>query len=250
MTSGSLSSSAHDAAPRVLGLPEHWFFLLVGAVTAPVFALTPLLSFMGWFVGSIAHELGHTLVAWFFGIPSFPAIRLDGHAATVHEEPVFFFAVVLWIALVGGATRVGTGRVRIAAVAVALVGYPLLTWTSAQPLLVLAGGHLTELAIGAVFLWRAMTGGFTASVAERGLYGTIGWLLVGTNVVLTARLVVSDQARDLYRGSGSFGLTNDYIRIANGFAEGSVPFVAGVMTLVGIGVVVATVLAARPFVGR
>ena len=243
------SLSYQHRAPRVLGIPEPWFFLGVGAVTAPIFALTPILSYMGWFLGSLVHEMGHTAVAWFFGIPSFPAIRLDGHAATVHEQPVRLFAGVIWVALCAGAWRLfhGHAGVRWGALAVVLVGYPLLALTSAREVLVLLGGHATELAIAAVFLWRGLSGGFTSSPVERGLFATVGWHLLGANLILSVGLVFSDAARDAYRGNGSFGITNDYIRVANGFADGSVPFVAGIMTLVGLCVLPATYAAYRVY---
>ena len=47
----------------------------MGALLAPVFSLTPILQYMGWFLGSLCHEIGHSVVAWVFGMPAFPAIR-------------------------------------------------------------------------------------------------------------------------------------------------------------------------------
>ena len=41
---------------------EPWVYLGLGLVTAPIFALTPLLGFMGWFLASLVHEMGHVLM--------------------------------------------------------------------------------------------------------------------------------------------------------------------------------------------
>ncbi len=65
-----------------------------------------------------------------------------------------------------------------------------------------------------VCVWRALTGGFTHNLLERGLYLVVSWYLVGSNVWLCGGLATSAAARAEYATSGSFGLTNDYIRLA------------------------------------
>ena len=47
------------------GLPRSMAFLLMGVPLALVFTLTPVLQYMGWFLGSLTHETGHCAVAWF-----------------------------------------------------------------------------------------------------------------------------------------------------------------------------------------
>ena len=51
-------------------------YIVLGALLAPVFTFTPLLKFMGWFLGALVHETGHTAMAWLAGCPAFPAIRV------------------------------------------------------------------------------------------------------------------------------------------------------------------------------
>ena len=191
-------------------------YLAVGVLLAPVFALTPLLQYMAWFLSALAHELGHSAVAWFFGSPSVPAIRLDGHAAAVHGDQMVGLVVLIAAGLAASIVRAARPKDRkvAAAVAAGLVGlYLAVALTPVRGYLFLLGGHGGELAIGGIFLVRCATGGFTESRAERGLYGVLGWYLIGKNVALSTMLLCSAAARAEYAGSGSFGLTNDYLRL-------------------------------------
>jgi len=91
---------------------------------------------------------------------------------------------------------------------------------------ILLAGHGGELCFAGVFLWRAACGGFTQSNAERGLFSTVGWFLVGSNLWLSIGLVTSAARRAWYSTSGSFGGTNDYIRVGDmiGWSVGAVAF--------------------------
>src|SRR5262245_29502819 len=89
-----------DEAAEVHGRErEPWIFLGLGLLTAPVFAWTPLLQYMGWFLASLVHEMGHASVAWLCGMPAVPAISLAGHAAAVHGEQSLALALSVAFAL-------------------------------------------------------------------------------------------------------------------------------------------------------
>lgn len=193
---------------------EPWLFLGLGLLTAPIFAWTPLLGYMAWFLASLAHEMGHAGLAWLLGMPSIPAISLGGHAAAVHGEQsallvlsiAAVLAAVLWARLAGG-------RRALALAALVLV-YPALAFTGARDLAHLLAGHCAELLFATLCLWKTLDGGFTDSRAERLLHGTVGWVLLGRNVGLCWGLMHSASARSAYRSNGSFGFTNDYLRVA------------------------------------
>jgi hypothetical protein len=208
---------------------EPWLYLGVGLVTAPVFALTPLLGFMGWFLAALVHEMGHAAAAWLCGMPAVPAISLAGHAAAVHQEQSVALALLVTAGLVLGAWRVLGGRARWIAVAVLGLGHPALAFTGAGELLHLLAGHGAELLFAVLCLWKTLDGGFTRSRLERGLYGMLGWFLLGSNARLCWSLVASGLARAEYRSSGSFGLTNDYVRVAEDVLGWRLPGVAGLM---------------------
>jgi hypothetical protein len=210
---------------------EPWIYLAIGAVTAPVFALTPLLGFMGWFLASLVHEMGHSAVAWFFGMPAFPAISLEGHAASVHSDQIVFFALVVWAGLGGAAWHFLEGRARWIALGIVAVVYPALAFTQAKEFLQLLAGHGGELAFGVLALWKTLDGGFTESRLERALYGTVGWYLLGKNAKLCLGLMFSGSSREWYAENGSFGLTNDMIRAAEEVLHTRLQSVAFLMLL-------------------
>ncbi len=208
---GLAPSLAHDARESARA---PWLFLAIGALTAPVFSLTPLLGFMGWFLASLVHEMGHAGFAWLCGMPAFPAISLEGHAAAMHGEQLAPLVAMIGAGLAWGASRLFIGRARIVAAALVLVLYPALALTSAREVLHLLAGHSAELAFAVLALWKTLDGGFTRSGAERALYSTVGWFLLGKNAVLCWGLMRSESARVDYMTSGSFGFTNDYLRVA------------------------------------
>jgi hypothetical protein len=90
----------------------------------------------------------------------------------------------------------------------------VLALSGARDVLHLLAGHAGELAFATLALWKALDGGFTDSKAERALYSTVGWFLLGKNAVLCWGLMRSEAARADYMTSGSFGFTNDYLRLA------------------------------------
>jgi hypothetical protein len=213
-----------------------WLFLALGALTAPVFSLTPLLGFMGWFLASLIHEMGHAGFAWLCGMPAFPAISLEGHAAAMHGEQLAPLVAMIGAGLAWGAWQLFNGPVRIAAVAAVLVLYPALALTSAREVLHLLAGHSAELAFAVLALWKTLDGGFTRSTAERALYSTVGWFLLGKNAVLCWGLMRSESARADYMTSGSFGFTNDYLRVAEDIVYWRLESVALLMLIAALAV--------------
>lgn len=213
--------------------PDPRVVLGLGALLAPVFALTPLLQYMGWFLSSLVHEIGHCAAAWLCGQPAYPAIRLDGHAAALHKEQQIVLVVLVgaglaWLVYASRRRRalaIGLGSF--------LALYPLLALTDAKEVIHLLAGHVGELAFATVFFQRALSGGFTESTAERIGYATVACYLLGRNLLLDLGLMTSASARATYAGNGSFGLTNDFIRAARELGW-SLEGVATLMLLVAL----------------
>lgn len=224
----ALAAAPPPGPPRMEVKDRPLVYLGIGAVAAIAFTLTPLLKYMGWFLSSLVHEAGHCAAAWAMGCPSVPAIRLDGHAAAVHGEQSKLFAAVVFAGLAYWAWRKRSWPLGAAALA-----HPLVAFTGARDWFFLLAGHLSEIAFGGVFFWRALVGGFTRSRPERVLYAACAWYLVLGNVWLSGGLMFSESVRAWYRGSGSFGLTNDYLRLANSLHVG-VGTVAFFMLLVAL----------------
>jgi hypothetical protein len=114
--------------------------------------------------------------------------------------------------------------------------YPALAFTGGKECLHLLAGHGGELAFATLCLWKTLDGGFTESRLERGLYGTLGWYLLGSNVRLCFGLMFSSSSREGYAENSSFGLTNDMIRVAEDVLGWRLQSVALLMLLVSLGV--------------
>ena len=203
------------APPRPRLVDSRWIVLGVGIWLAPILTLTPWLRYVGWFLASLVHETGHTAVAWLFGCPAFPAIRLDGHAAALHQDQE---PLLCWLVVAGLLTFVWRSRAQPKRLALAigvLVLYPFVAFTRAHEGLFLLAGHLGELAFAAYAFARAMDGGFSGTTAERFAHSAVGWYLVGRTGSLAGGLLLSGTARSAYETNGSFGLENDLLRLSH-----------------------------------
>jgi len=222
--------------PLVLGVPTPWFYLGLGLLIAPLVSVLPIANYMGWFLASLVHEIGHCAAAWLAGLPAVPAIRLDGHAAAVHGERVLFLAAAIWGLLATSAWHLPVREHRVHALVAVGIGYPLYAFGPFTDGAFLLAGHAAELAFATLCLWRALVPGFTESPVERGAYSTLGWYLLGSNLFLTVGLVRDEGTRRLYEAGGSFGLTNDYVRVAHEVLGVPLEAVGALMTLPALAV--------------
>jgi len=226
------------APSRTIHVPVGWVHLGAGLLIALLFTLTPALRFMGWLLGSLFHETGHVAFAWFVGCPAWPAISLAGHAAAFHKPQSAAILVGIGLLLAIGVWQAWRARRWRGLATGALVAWPVFAFfETPRELGFLLSGHLGELTFAGVFLWRARTGQAIEREAERPLYASLGWFLVARNVVLCFGLVFLESARAWYLSSGSFGLTNDYVRVAQQVLHVPLEAVAVFMLLVSLSVV-------------
>jgi hypothetical protein len=198
---------------------------------------------MGWFLSALPHEMGHSIFSCYVGMPAYPAISLQGHAAAIHQPQVLVLALLIWAGLGWATWALRRHRVARVFVGLAVLTYPMLAFMhTPRELMHLLGGHLGELAFATVCFWRTLSGGFTKSRAERGLYAILGWHLLCQNLWMCWGLINDAGARAAYRGNGSFGLTNDYIRVAEDVLSWSLPSVATLMFVVSLCVLPLSVL--------
>lgn len=212
-----------------------WLYLGAGLLLAQAFQLTHITNFMGWFLSALPHEMGHSLFSCYVGMPAYPAISLKGHAAAIHQPQVLVLALLIWGGLGWATWAMRRHRVARVILGLAVLSYPMLAFMhTPRELMHLLGGHLGELAFATVCFCRTLSGGFTESRAERGLYAVLGWHLLCQNLWLCWGLINDAGARAHYRGNGSFGLTNDYIRVAEDVLSWSLPGVATLMLIVAL----------------
>ena len=206
----------------------------------------PIVSAIGWFFSSVMHEMGHTLISYYLGSIALPALRLDGHAATITLDQSLWLALLVWAALILGTVYFWLARrkqVAIPLLALAL-SYPLLAFTGLREMLFLLGGHGGETVLATIFFWRAAVISHKVREEERTLYAALGWFLWLQNLVLHWNLMFSAASRNWYLNNGSFGLENDFVRLADSLGW-SLPGLSGVMLLVTLALPPAGLLWAR-----
>ena len=223
-------------------------YITIGLPLGVLFTSIGLLRYPAWLFSSIIHEAGHTLYALFVGCPALPGIRLDGHAATVHGEQMLWLTLIVWAALgylAWLSWRTYNTLLRFLGMSPAVL-YPLLAYHEpTREVTHLLSGHLGELVFAGVFFWRSATGWYVGGSADRAANSMIGWYLVLSNAYLAYGLVYLPSIRKWYFSSGSFGLTNDYLRVAHEWLRADVSRVAWPMFLVSLAVLPLSLLAAR-----
>jgi hypothetical protein len=195
--------------------PKWSRYTIVGAMLAPVLTLTPFLQYVAWILSSIVHEGGHTAFAWFVGCPALPAINLTGHAMTRYSEQRFFLCLIVWGLLALAAMEAWRKKAFGWTALVAFAIYPVIAFVPmVREMGFLLSGHLGEITVGGVFLWQARTGLFVHDQYDRMAYAVIGWYLLFSNAWLCFALAFVPRVLLWYRTSGSYQVTNDYLRVA------------------------------------
>ena len=202
-----------SARPSAAGAAGAWH-ALSPAVRALAVSFVPSVL-LGWFfpfrvmgegISFLVHELGHTLVAWFFGCSALPAIVL-----TVVFAQNRAVAAIVWGALVILAVKYRRAPGWNAAFATLAVLYPLVAFTRAHVTAFDLGGHLAELAFAAWAFRRAVRG--ERPDWERPVWGFFAFYLVARNVKLFGGVVLSAAARSEYQTVAIAG-QNDLVKVA------------------------------------
>ncbi|HEX5050391.1 MAG TPA: hypothetical protein VFZ65_01335 [Planctomycetota bacterium] len=208
--------------------PSRWLWLAAGLVAAYVAGFV-LPGQFTWFLSAIPHEMGHATVGCLLGHPSAPAISLRGEAWTGIAELRPWLVWTMAIGFAAGAWHLRGRLAACIALGVVSVLIPLLAFARAADVLIIAGGHLGELAFATYCFWLAWTGGHTDTPQERTASAMAGGLVQLTNLKLCFGLMTSAAMRDLYAHNGSVGLKNDYLVLAEDLLHCRLPSVAIVM---------------------
>ena len=219
---------------KICGMPPWVFYLVLGIILSPILSITPRLKFIGWIFTSIIHEGGHTIYSLFVGCPAFPRISLLGDAATEHQQQFFFMCVLIFCCVGYGLYKIWEYPFWRYVLIVLLAFYPFLVFNiHLKGLGHNFSGHLGELLVAGIFLWRAITGMSTGGEIDRAAYGAMGWYLIIHNVYLCFGIAYIPSVSTWYSNNGSYGLVNDYIRAAESM-EVDIKVVALSMMVVSI----------------
>ena len=161
---------------------------------------------MGEGISFLVHELGHTLVAWFFGCSAMPAIVM-----TIVFAQSRVFAGLVWCGLAVLAVKVRRAPRWNVAFAVLAVLYPLVAFTQAHVTAFDLGGHLAEVAFAAWAFHRAVRG--ERPEWEGPVWAFFGFYLVARNVKLFGGVALSAAARTDYVTIAITG-QNDMVKVA------------------------------------
>ncbi|MBI5252286.1 MAG: hypothetical protein HY912_22555 [Desulfomonile tiedjei] len=207
-------SNDHIPEPRSLDR-DGWIMLAVG----PVIALVSFLFFWVKWTFSVleilVHEMGHAIFGWVFGYPSLPAFDLIwGGGVTVHVDRSTALLLLVYALLAGLIVMYRRNAAAVAMIFAVIAVHLFCTFTKYHSLLIVAMGHGTELLIGGLFIYRALSGRAIIHYVERPLYSVIGFFMVFSNMALSYRLLTSWSERGAYAAAKGGHMEMDFIRIA------------------------------------
>lgn len=199
--------------PETLGITHAgWRAAAFGLVMACVLTFFPLVSFLLHPLGTLVHEIGHTVVFWVFGYPAVPAFDFtNGGGMTMGDHDRSSAVVGAWVTgllILAWWQREKKG-VLVALAAVAIIYFFMYnTWR--ERLAISIGGHGGEIVFGALFLYRALTGWGCKLEAERPLYAFIGFMVLFGSLRLGFILAGNSVEKDWYL-QGKGGIDNDLV---------------------------------------
>jgi len=205
---GSAAPEAARGAPtsRWGALPQPVRVLVLGFVPAVLLGWFFPFRVMGEGMSALVHELGHTLVAWFFGCSALPAVFL-----TIAFEQSRAIAALVWAGLAYAAFRYRQAPRWNVALAAAALLYPFVAFTGAHVTAFDLGGHLAELAVAAWAFRRAVNE--DALEWERPVWAFFAFYLTARNLKLFAGVATSEVARNEYLTVAITG-ENDIAKVA------------------------------------
>lgn len=221
-----------EPAPRRPDL-DRWLWV-VGAFVAAVALAAVLPRPFVWVLCAIPHEMGHATVACLLGRPAAPAISLAGHAWTGIADLVPLLPW-LWSAAFGfAAWSLRSRHLPLALCVGAAVAVPALSFHGTSEVLISAAGHIGELLFAGYCYATIWSGGRTGSLQERLVGGALGAMIQSSNLKLCAGLMFDAAARDDYATSGSLGLKNDYLVLAEDLCDCRLQTIAALMLLLSL----------------
>jgi len=194
----------------------------------------------GWFIQmtmgilvTLIHELGHTAVAWLFGIPAIPAFDfMHGGGLTINFEQEISIIIALYLlgAFLAFSYRQNTKTLIIIST-IGLFHFIAIT-TDLSDILVLFMGHGTELVIATVFIYRGLTNTSIIHTIERPMYSALGFYIVFHDIAFAWKLINDSGYRVEYeaqKGGYHFG---DFSRIAEQYLHTDLSVVASFFLLI------------------
>jgi len=199
--------------PETLGIPHPgWKAAAIGLGMAFVLTFFPFLSFILSPITTMVHEIGHTAVLWLFGYPAIPAFDFaNGGGITMSDlerSPSAIWAWAIALLALGWWQRENT-KALAALGALALVYFWLYN-SVRETLAITLGGHAGEIAFGALFLYRGLTGWGCKMELERPLYAFLAFMILFGSIRLGVNLTGNTIEKQWYL-QGKGGIDHDLV---------------------------------------
>lgn len=192
-----------------------WIMLIVG----PIVALACFAFFWLWWTlvtfKTLVHEMGHAILGWLFGYPSFPAFDVIwGGGVTLHTGRSIILSMLIYAGFAGLFWVYRKNHATLIVLAALVILYSVAAFTSIHSVLILFMGHGTELVIAGWFIYRSLSGRAVIHAAERPLYGIIGFFIVFSNISMAYKLLTNVYYREDYLSAKGGDLDMDFSVIA------------------------------------
>ena len=208
--------------------------------------LVPFSRFVFGYLNTLAHELGHAIMAWGFGYPAVPAFdwRYGGGVTMSGDRSTPLMLLIVGALGVWTYSQRDNPRARNVLLGFGAF-YGLAAFTPIHEIMRLAMGHTTELIIAGIFLYRALSGSAITHSIERPLYAACAVFMILENIVLSWGLMLDADARAAYGMAKGGGHWMDMSRIARDYLGVGLPFVAALLFLACLATPVLAYLAHR-----
>ena len=207
------------AQPRrqMRGLGAEWKIAGYGFATAVVLYAISFTRFVCSAIVTLFHEFGHAVAGWIMGYPSLPAFDLIyGGGVTQHGEFRTSLAIAIAAVFVVLTWRLREMRKAMIVIAVVfLVWLLLVTREWRRDLIIATAGHISELTLAGVFLYKALTGaGLKHPDLERPLNAVVAFFVQINSFLFARRLLHDPEFLSWYREGKGGAIMNDLESIA------------------------------------
>ena len=206
----------------------------IGAGIALAVTLIPFVRFIFSYFTILFHELGHAAVGTLFGYPSIPAFDLQyGGGVTIHQDRSMLIVVLVVIALAYACKHFHEYRHLQMVLVVTTAAYAVFAFLPLHEAAMIAAGHLGELLLAGVFLYRAATASGVKTPAERPLYAAIGLFVILCDLTFAWGLMSSREERAMYGDAKGGGHWMDFSQLSElgGISLSSVAFLFALVVL-------------------